>query len=275
MSDGLGQQHRAVASGYWPLIRYDPMAREAGSNPFLLDSPRPRIALTDYTQRELRYRSLTQSDPAEAERLGTSPRKRSTSGGTPTSRWPPTDPGTPRRRAQGTRLMDLTTTYMGLELRNPLVASASPLSNTLDGIRRLADAGVGAIVLYSLFEEQVRREAERDTRLAESGEDAFAESLSYFPPAPNGRTGRTRYLDLIERGVTAVVTIPVIASLNGSTPAAGPTTPPPSKAPAHAPSSSTIYLPPATRSPAAARSKTATSGYAGRGQSRRRTCRSR
>jgi pyruvate-ferredoxin/flavodoxin oxidoreductase len=70
MSDGLAQQHRAVASGYWPLVRYDPMAREAGSNPFLLDSPRPRIALTDYTQRELRYRSLTQSDPAEAERLG-------------------------------------------------------------------------------------------------------------------------------------------------------------------------------------------------------------
>ena len=112
--------------------------------------------------------------------------------------------------------MDLTTTYMGLELRNPLVASASPLSNTLDGIRRLADAGVGAIVLYSLFEEQVRREAERDTCLAESGEDAFAESLSYFPPAPRGGTGRTRYLDLIERAVKAVE-IPVIASLNGAT----------------------------------------------------------
>jgi pyruvate-ferredoxin/flavodoxin oxidoreductase len=70
MRDGLGQQHRAVASGYWPLVRYDPLLRSAGGNPFLLDSPRPRIPLTDYTQRELRYRSLTNTHPAEAERLG-------------------------------------------------------------------------------------------------------------------------------------------------------------------------------------------------------------
>ena len=70
MQTGLDQQYRAVASGYWPLIRYDPMLRAAGGNPFLLDSPRPRIALTDYTRRELRYSALANSDPAEAERLG-------------------------------------------------------------------------------------------------------------------------------------------------------------------------------------------------------------
>jgi len=69
MKNGLDQQYRAVASGYWPLIRYDPLARTAGGNPFLLDSPRPRIPLADYTNRELRYRSLTNTDPAEAERL--------------------------------------------------------------------------------------------------------------------------------------------------------------------------------------------------------------
>jgi len=69
MRKGLDQQYRAVASGYWPLIRYDPMARAAGGNPFLLDSPRPRIALADYTNRELRYRALTNSNPPEAERL--------------------------------------------------------------------------------------------------------------------------------------------------------------------------------------------------------------
>jgi pyruvate-ferredoxin/flavodoxin oxidoreductase len=69
MRDGLDQQHRAVASGYWPLIRYDPAVRAVGGNPFLLDSPRPRIPLADYTNRELRYRTLTHSDPAEAERL--------------------------------------------------------------------------------------------------------------------------------------------------------------------------------------------------------------
>ena len=69
MRNGLDQQYRAVASGYWPLIRYDPMVRAAGGNPFLLDSPRRRIPLAEYTKRELRYRSLTNTNPAEAERL--------------------------------------------------------------------------------------------------------------------------------------------------------------------------------------------------------------
>jgi pyruvate-ferredoxin/flavodoxin oxidoreductase len=69
MREGLNQQYRAVASGYWPLVRYDPVVRAAGGNPFMLDSTRPRIPLAEYTNRELRYRSLTSTDPAEAERL--------------------------------------------------------------------------------------------------------------------------------------------------------------------------------------------------------------
>jgi len=122
--------------------------------------------------------------------------------------------------------MDLSTRYLGLELRNPLVASASPLSNSVDGVRRLADSGVGAVVLYSLFEEQVRREAEEDARLAEAGTEIFSEALSYFPaeaeeaaaeegaadePTPRG------YLSLLERAAAAVE-IPVIGSINGVTP---------------------------------------------------------
>ncbi|HEV8565828.1 MAG TPA: pyruvate:ferredoxin (flavodoxin) oxidoreductase [Actinoplanes sp.] len=69
MRTGMDQQHRAVASGYWPLMRYDPVLRSAGGNPFLLDSPRPRLPLTDYTSRELRFRVLAGTDPAEAQRL--------------------------------------------------------------------------------------------------------------------------------------------------------------------------------------------------------------
>lgn len=69
MRTGMEQQYRAVASGYWPLIRYDPVLRANGANPFLLDSPRPRIPLSDYTRRELRYRFLANADPTEAERL--------------------------------------------------------------------------------------------------------------------------------------------------------------------------------------------------------------
>jgi dihydroorotate dehydrogenase (fumarate) len=113
--------------------------------------------------------------------------------------------------------MDLSTDYMGLALRNPLVASASPLSQTVDGIRRLADAGVGAVVLFSLFEEQLRHAAMAHERLVDAGTESFAESLSYFPAAPDEPPGPQRYLSLLERAVSAV-DIPLIASINGSTP---------------------------------------------------------
>jgi dihydroorotate dehydrogenase (fumarate) len=113
--------------------------------------------------------------------------------------------------------MDLATSYMGLELRNPLVASASPLSWTVDGVRRLADAGIGAVVLYSLFEEQVRREAAENARLVEAGTESFAESLSYFPEATEEEPGPRRYLSVLERAAAAVE-IPVLGSLNGVTP---------------------------------------------------------
>ena len=111
--------------------------------------------------------------------------------------------------------MDLTTDYMGLHLRSPLVASASPLAKTLAGVERLADAGVGAVVLPSLFEEQLRHEALQDARLAEAGTESFPESLSYLPDAP-GQAGSRRYLSLLERAAAAV-DVPVIASLNGVT----------------------------------------------------------
>ena len=122
--------------------------------------------------------------------------------------------------------MDLSTSYLGLPLRNPLVGSASPLSNSVDGVRRLADAGVSAVVLYSLFEEQLRQEAAENARLAEAGTEMFAEALSYFPAgaeaaaAQNGTADEPsprRYLSLLERAAAAVE-IPVIGSINGSTP---------------------------------------------------------
>jgi dihydroorotate dehydrogenase (fumarate) len=122
--------------------------------------------------------------------------------------------------------MNLSTGYLGLTLRNPLVASASPLSNSVDGVRRLADGGVGAVVLYSLFEEQLRREAEQDARLAEAGTDVFGEALSYFPAEAEAEAAEDgsadepsprRYLSLLERAVAAV-DIPVIGSINGVTP---------------------------------------------------------
>jgi dihydroorotate dehydrogenase (fumarate) len=114
--------------------------------------------------------------------------------------------------------MDLRTQYLGMELPNPLVASASPQSSTVDGVRRLAAAGVGAIVLPSLFEEQVRGEDERDLVLMQAHEEAFGEALSYFPSVPHEKLGGARrYLDLVSRSVDAV-NVPVIASLNAGSP---------------------------------------------------------
>jgi dihydroorotate dehydrogenase (fumarate) len=113
--------------------------------------------------------------------------------------------------------MDLSTRYLGLTLRSPLLAAASPLSRNVDGVRRLADAGVGAVVLHSLFEEQLRREAEQNARLAAQGSETYAESLTYFPPVVDDVYRASRYLHLLESAAGAV-DIPVIGSLNGVTP---------------------------------------------------------
>ena len=92
--------------------------------------------------------------------------------------------------------MDLTTRYLGLQLRNPLLAGASPLSHTVDG--------VGAVVLYSLFEEEIRREAESNARLANQYNETYAESVTYFPAAVQRDYGANRYLRLLERAATTV-----------------------------------------------------------------------
>lgn len=113
-------------------------------------------------------------------------------------------------------MVDLSTTYMGLPLAHPVVASASPLSKDLDGIKRLEDGGASAIVMFSLFEEQIRAEQEALEVLSAVGSDSFAESLSYFPPAAAYHVGPEHYLELIRRA-RAAVAVPIIASLNGIT----------------------------------------------------------
>jgi dihydroorotate dehydrogenase (fumarate) len=109
--------------------------------------------------------------------------------------------------------MDLTTHYMGLELKHPVVASASPLSESLDGIRRLEDGGAAAVVMFSLFEEQIRRENAALDRLLSHGSHSFAESLSYFPALDDFAVGPDHYLDLVRRA-SETIDIPIIASLN-------------------------------------------------------------
>lgn len=112
--------------------------------------------------------------------------------------------------------MNLETEYLGLMLRNPLVASAGPLSQSVRGVQSLADGGVGAVVMYSLFEEQLTQAAERDALLEEAYNDAFAEATSYFPMREIAAEGiAASYLSLVERSAKAI-DVPLIASLNGS-----------------------------------------------------------
>jgi dihydroorotate dehydrogenase (fumarate) len=114
--------------------------------------------------------------------------------------------------------MDLSTNYLGLRLKNPVVASASPLSQTLDGIRRLEDAGAGAVVMYSLFEEQIYLESMALSDHLDRGSYSTAEAFGYFPEMRgyNG-VGPEGYLRLIHDAKCAVQ-VPVIGSLNGTTP---------------------------------------------------------
>ena len=113
--------------------------------------------------------------------------------------------------------MNLTTFYMGLELRTPIVVSASPLSEDIDNIKRMEDAGASAIVLHSLFEEQLREDNLKLDHYLEQGTLSSPEALTYFPePAPR-HFGPHEYLRHIARAKEAVK-LPIIASLNGSSP---------------------------------------------------------
>lgn len=111
--------------------------------------------------------------------------------------------------------MDLRTNYLGLELKNPLVASASPLARELVNIRRMEDSGASAVVLNSLFEEEINQESHALDRYLSDGTESYAEALTYFPEAPAYRAiGPDAYLEHIFRAKQAV-DIPIIASLNG------------------------------------------------------------
>jgi dihydroorotate dehydrogenase (fumarate) len=110
--------------------------------------------------------------------------------------------------------MDLSTSYCGLKLKNPLVPSASPLSRSLDGMKRLEDAGASAIVMYSLFEEQIAHEAAELNHYLAYGTESFAEALTYFPESTEYNLGPEEYVELLAKA-KRTLGIPVIGSLNG------------------------------------------------------------
>lgn len=112
--------------------------------------------------------------------------------------------------------MDLSTTYLGIDLPHPLMVGASPMAHHLDTVRRLEDAGAAAIVMHSLFEEQISQEQAATIQHVEAHTESFAEALSYFPRPGEFALGPEQYLEQVSR-IKAAVSIPVIASLNGTT----------------------------------------------------------
>jgi len=110
--------------------------------------------------------------------------------------------------------MDLSTTYLGLKLKNPIVPSASPLSHNLDSMKRLEDAGAAAIVMYSLFEEQIAHEAAELDHYLSYGTETYAEALTYFPEPQEFHLGPDEYVNLLRKAKESLK-IPVMGSLNG------------------------------------------------------------
>ena len=110
--------------------------------------------------------------------------------------------------------MDLSTSYMGLELKNPIVPSASPLSETVDSVKAMADAGAAAVIVYSLFEEQIRHESGELDHYLSYGTESYAEATSYFPEQEEFKLTPYEYIDHIAN-LKKAVDIPVIGSLNG------------------------------------------------------------
>ena len=113
------------------------------------------------------------------------------------------------------KTIDLSTTYLGLKLKNPLVASSSPMCGEVSNIRRLEDAGASAVVLQSLFEEQIEQESEELDRFIEQAAEIGPESVSQFPELGHRVMGPEAYIEHIQKCKQAVK-IPVIASLNGA-----------------------------------------------------------
>ncbi len=219
MATSMTHQKDAVRSGYWPLYRFQPSGTDGG-HPFKLDSARP-----DHPDRRLhRRRGAVRDPPADPPRtrrrarVAGAGRRRRTMALLPGARGYRADRAPHRSSGNGGprgMTVDLRTRYLGLELRSPIVASAAPHNGDPAMARRLEQAGVGAIVLPSLFEEEILAEELELGRVLEQGTEQFAESLGYFPRIDRFVGVADRYLASLEQ-VKAAVGVPVLASLNAS-----------------------------------------------------------
>ena len=228
MAYGLDQQKLAVESGYWPLFRYDPRFAKRGESPLKLDSAAPKGDVATFHAERNALPARRAAEPRAV------PRPARADAGRHQGPLPPLrgagDAARASRRGRGAQdarvdtsifpgrhVMNLTTTYLGITLPHPVMIGASPLVDRLDLVRQLEDAGAAALTMHSLFEEQILLEQGATAHHLEESANTSAEALAYFPGASDYSMGPDDYLEHIRR-VKATVDIPVIASLNGSTP---------------------------------------------------------
>ena len=214
MANGATQQKLAVDSGVWPLYRFDPRRIAKGEPPMHLDYGPPKPLVAEYMRNESRFRVVERSDPArfkgflkdaqEAARQRYADVPAARGHHRAAARGDGRRHGVSGRTGRGGVTMDLSTEYLGLTLPHPLVAGASPLSDDLDGVKRLEDAGAAAIVLRSLFEEQITREQMSEYINLDSHGESFAEATSYFPSPHAFALGPFQYLEHLRRAKEAV-----------------------------------------------------------------------
>ena len=211
MTTAMQNQKAAVDTGQWLLYRYNPDLAAQGENPFRLDSSAPKTKVEQYLNMENRFKMLTKTNPQEAKMLFAQAQE------DVNRRWQLLSPRQTRiQNRQRRKIMNLSTTYLGMKLRTPLVPSASPLCDSIDDIRKMEDAGAAAVVLSSLFEDQIRHERQELHHYLTEGTESYAEALSYFPEPAEFRLGPEEYLQHIAKAKDSVG-IPIIASVNGST----------------------------------------------------------
>ena len=211
MSTAMSHQKEAVACGYWPLYRYDPRKGGNGDHPFHLDSNKPTLRSRNSPIKEARFAMLARANPEQAEQLLSLAQRDMD------ERWQfyeqlagveRTMPGRSRREdgLRGGALMsvDLHTRYLGLELKNPLVISACPMTAKIDTLRRLEDAGAAAAVLPSLFEEQIVHDEMDCSAYYEDPPRALLKPRATSPSWDDYDPGPDSYLRTIEAAKAAV-----------------------------------------------------------------------
>ncbi len=217
------QQKRAIDSGAWPLYRFDPHRMAQGEPPLHIDADPMSIPMASYMREEARFRMVELRDPERFRQLVHAAEEGAAERHAlyeqlARIRFPAADDTAPDdTQPRRTQMVDLACDWLGLRLGNPMVVGASPLCDTTDAALALVEAGASAVLVHSLFEEQLIADQVSANRFLQSHVDTNAEAGSFLPPTDAFAGDASPTLDHISKLVDAL-DVPVVSSLNGVTP---------------------------------------------------------